>query len=135
VKSNNQPSHKTRGDILDDLGLSPSEASALKIKATLLDAILREIERHGYTQSQLVKILDEYQPMVSNLTRGKITKVSVEKLLTYSDRLNMKTMLTVRPNSETHRKASTHSGLPARSTAGLARSPADRYGALARKSC
>ena len=116
MKSENTPSHVTRRDVFDDLGLSRSEASALKIKATLLDAILREIEKQGYTQSQLVEILDEYQPSVSNLTRGKIAKVSVEKLLTYSDRLKMKTMLTVRP-SPTHRNARIHSGLPGRSTA------------------
>jgi len=114
VKSENKPTHITRGDVFDDLGLSRSEASALKVKATLLDAILREIEKRGYTQSQLVEILDEYQPSVSNLTRGKIAKVSVEKLLTYSDRLKMKTTLTVHPSSA-HRNARFHSALPARS--------------------
>jgi predicted XRE-type DNA-binding protein len=90
--------------VFDDLGLSPFEASALKVKATLLDAILREIEKRGYTQGQLVEILDEYQPSVSNLTRGKIAKVSVEKLLTYSDRLKMRTTITVRANSGAQRK-------------------------------
>ena len=104
MKSENRPSHITKGDVFDDLGLSRSEASALKIKATLLDAILREIEKRGYTQSQLVEILDEYQPSVSNLTRGKIAKVSVEKLLTYSDRLKMRTTITVRANSGAQRK-------------------------------
>ena len=117
MKSENKASHITKGDVFDDLGLSRSEASALKIKATLLDAILREIERQGYTQSQLVEILDEYQPSVSNLTRGKIAKVSVEKLLAYSDRLKMKTTLTVRAGSEAHRNTRIHPGLPARSTA------------------
>ena len=63
--------------MLDDLGLARSEASALKVKATLLGAILRrEIENRGYTQRQLVEILDEYQPSVSNLIRGKIAKAS-----------------------------------------------------------
>ena len=104
MKSENKPGHITKGDVFDDLGLSRSEASALKVKATLLDAILGEIEKRGYTQSQLVEILDEYQPSVSNLTRGKIAKVSVEKLLTYSDRLQMKTTLTVHTSSQRHRK-------------------------------
>ena len=104
MKSENRPSHITKGDVFDDLGLSPFEASALKVKATLLDAILREIEKRGYTQGQLVEILDEYQPSVSNLTRGKIAKVSVEKLLTYSDRLKMKTTLTVRASSGVQRR-------------------------------
>jgi predicted XRE-type DNA-binding protein len=118
--SRNRPSHITEGDVFDDLGLSRSEVSALKIKATLLDAILREIEARGYTQSQLVEILDEYQPSVSNLTRGKISKVSVEKLLAYSDRLKMKASLTVRANSEARRNshAGNRSRIPVGSTAG-----------------
>ena len=91
----NKPAHITKGDVLDDLDLSRSEASALKVKATLLDAILGEIQRRGYTQSELVDILDEYQPSVSNLVRGKIGKVSLEKLLRYSDRLKLKTTLRV----------------------------------------
>jgi predicted XRE-type DNA-binding protein len=68
----NTSGHITKGDVLDDLGLARSEVSALKVKATLLGAILRrEIENRGYTQRQLVEILDEYQPSVSNLIRGR----------------------------------------------------------------
>lgn len=107
----NRPAHVTKGDVLDDLGLSRSEASALKVKAILLDAILREIETQGYTQNQLVDILDEHQPSVSNLVRGKIAKVSLEKLLTYSDRLKMKATLTVETEPgrrRAHRLPSAH---------------------------
>jgi len=57
----NAVTHVTRGDVLDDLGFSRSEATALKFKADLLDAIRSEIERRDYTQRQLVSILDEHQ--------------------------------------------------------------------------
>jgi predicted XRE-type DNA-binding protein len=87
--------HVTRGDVLDDLGFTRSEATALKVKADLLDAIRAEIEQKRYTQRQLVNILDEHQPAVSNLMRGRITQVSIEKLLRYSDRLGMRTRLKV----------------------------------------
>jgi predicted XRE-type DNA-binding protein len=90
----NKPSHVTKGDVFDDLGFTRAEASALKIKADLLDAILREIEKRGYGQRHLVELLDEYQPSVSNLLQGKIAKVSIEKLLYYSDRLNIRINLT-----------------------------------------
>ena len=89
--------HVTRGDVLDDLGFSRSEATALKFKADLLDAIRAEIERRNYTQRQLVNILDEHQPAVSNLIQGKINRVSIEKLLRYSDRLGMRARLKVLP--------------------------------------
>jgi predicted XRE-type DNA-binding protein len=89
--------HVTRGDVLDDLGFTRSEATALKVKADLLDAIRAEIERRKYTQRQLADILDEHQPAVSNLMRGRITQVSIEKLLRYSDRLGMRARLKVLP--------------------------------------
>jgi len=87
--------HVTRGDVFDDLGLTRSESAALKVKADLLDAIRNEIERERYTQRQLVDILDEYQPAVSNLMRGRIAQISIEKLLRYSDRLGMRATLKV----------------------------------------
>jgi predicted XRE-type DNA-binding protein len=93
----NAVTHVTRGDVLDDLGFSRSEATALKFKADLLDAIRSEIERRDYTQRQLVSILDEHQPAVSNLIRGRINQVSIEKLLRYSDRLGMRARLKVLP--------------------------------------
>jgi predicted XRE-type DNA-binding protein len=89
--------HVTRGDVFDDLGFTRSEATALKVKADLLDAIRDEIERRSYTQRQLVNILDEHQPAVSNLIRGRINQVSIEKLLRYSDRLGMRAWLKVLP--------------------------------------
>jgi len=100
---NNKPAHITRGDVLDDLGFTRAEASALKIKADLLDAILREIDKRGYTQRQLVETLDEYQPCVSNLLQGKIGSVSIEKLLYYSDRLNIRVSLSTAPKLERQR--------------------------------
>jgi predicted XRE-type DNA-binding protein len=89
--------HVTRRDLLDDLGFSRSEATILKFKADLLDAIRTEIERRRFTQRQLVSILDEHQPAVSNLLRGRINQVSIEKLLRYSDRLGMRARLKVLP--------------------------------------
>ena len=67
-----KPTKITKGDVLDDLGFSLSEASALKVKATIVEAILAEIDRRGLTQRQLADILEEYQPNVSNLLNGRI---------------------------------------------------------------
>ena len=89
--------HVTQCDVLDDLGFSRSEATALKFKADLLDAIRAEIEQRSYTQRQLVDILGEHQPAISNLIRGRINQVSIEKLLRYSDRLGMRARLKVLP--------------------------------------
>jgi predicted XRE-type DNA-binding protein len=81
----NKPTHIVKGNIFDALGFSTSEASALKIKAEILSAILEDVRAKGYTQAQLAEILDEYQPSVSNL------------LLRYADRLHLQTSIAVRP--------------------------------------
>lgn len=93
----NKPTHVVKGNIFDSLGFSASEASALKIKAEILSAILEHIRAKGYTQAQLVHLLDEYQPSVSNLMKGRIAQVSIEKLLRYADRLHLETRIAVRP--------------------------------------
>jgi len=93
----NKPTHVVKGNIFDALGFSASEASALKIKAEILSAILEHIRANGYTQAQLVDLLDEYQPSVSNLLKGRIAQVSIEKLLRYADRLHLETRIAVRP--------------------------------------
>ena len=95
-----KPAHITKGDVLDDLGFSRAEASALKVKAAIVEAILAEIDRRGLTQRELVDALDEYQPNVSNLMNGRISKVSIERLLYYADRLRMQSRIELRPSAE-----------------------------------
>jgi predicted XRE-type DNA-binding protein len=93
----NRPAHIVKGNIFDALGLFASEAYALKVKAEILSAILEHVRAKGYTQRQLVDILDEYQPSVSKLLKGRISQVSIEKLLRYADRLELQTSIAVRP--------------------------------------
>src|ERR1039457_116354 len=92
----NRATHIIKGNVLDALGFSRSEASALKVKAEILSAILEHVRQHGYSQAQLVDILDEYQPSVSNLLKGRIAQVSIEKLLRYADRLHLRTSIAIR---------------------------------------
>jgi predicted XRE-type DNA-binding protein len=108
----NKPAHIVKGNIFDALGFSASEASALKVKAEILSAILEHIRVLGYTQSQLVEILDEYQPSVSNLLKGRISQVSIEKLLRYADRLHLQTSVAIRPMEKARKPAKSRSASP-----------------------
>lgn len=86
----NKPSYVTSGNnIFEDLGFSPEKALALKFKAKILTAILDEVKRKKYKQSQVVQVLDEHQPVVSNLLHGKISQMSIEKLLIFANRLGL----------------------------------------------
>ena len=106
--------HITKGDVLDDLGFSRSEASALKIKAVITEAILAEIRRRGFVQRELVDVLDEYQPQVSNLLNGRISKMSIERLLHYADRLRMTSKIEMRPPARQRTATTTKSKASAR---------------------
>jgi predicted XRE-type DNA-binding protein len=92
----NRPSHVTRTDVFDDLGFSKAEATALKIKAKILTALLRRIRQQRYTQARLAEILDDYQPNISNLLNGKISKMSIEKLLSYAHRMDLDADITLK---------------------------------------
>src|ERR1700752_1798211 len=83
----NRPSRVTHGNVLDDLGFSPEQATALKFKAELYQAILKVAEK--YSQKELQSILGEPQPRVSELLNGKIANKSVDKLLHYAGRLGI----------------------------------------------
>ena len=93
--TSNKPGHIVKGDVFDALGFTASEASALKVKAEILSSILEHVRSQGHTQAQLVEILDEHQPSVSNLLRGRISQVSIEKLLRYADRLHLAVNVTI----------------------------------------
>lgn len=82
-----KPTHVSRGNVLDDLGFSPEEATALKFKAELYQAILKIAQK--YSQKDLQKILGEPQPRISELLSGKIANKSVDKLLHYAGRLGI----------------------------------------------
>src|SRR6202162_533076 len=82
-----KPTHVTRGNVLDDLGFSPEQATILKFKADLYQAILRHARK--YSQKQLQVILAEPQPRVSELLNGRIANKSVDKLLYYAGRLGI----------------------------------------------
>jgi predicted XRE-type DNA-binding protein len=87
MKRRSKPTHITRGNVLDDLGLSPEQAAILKFKAELYQAILKHAQK--YSQKQLQVILAEPQPRVSELLNGKIANKSVDKLLLYAGRLGI----------------------------------------------
>src|SRR6266853_5310797 len=82
-----KPTHVTRGNVLDDLGFSPEQTTALKFKADLYQAILKHARK--YSPKQLQVILAEPQPRVSELLNGKIANKSVDKLLYYAGRMGI----------------------------------------------
>ncbi|MBP1608937.1 MAG: transcriptional regulator, family [Acidobacteria bacterium] len=92
----NIPSHISKGNVIDDLGFSPEEAAAVKLKASLYAEILRVVAKRKLRSRDLEKILDQPQPRISELLNGKISKVSAEKLAGYLSRLGVEIKISAR---------------------------------------
>jgi predicted XRE-type DNA-binding protein len=85
--SDNKTGHVSKGNVIDDLGFSPEEAAAIKLKTSLHMEIMRIIEKRKLKARELEKILDQPQPRISELLNGKISKMSAEKLAGFLSRL------------------------------------------------
>ena len=94
----NRPGHITKGDIFDDLGFSPAETLEAKVKADIWQALIDYIDRNHLSQADLVSKLKAHQPDVSNLLKGKISRVSITRLIQYAGRLNLEAKVKIAPS-------------------------------------
>lgn len=91
----NYPTYVTTGNVFEDIGFNKTESTALKIKSNLLIAIQKVVQKHSYTQRDLEKILNQPQPRISELLRGKVSRMSIDKLVSYLQRLGADTRVNV----------------------------------------
>ena len=90
--------HVTRGNVLDELDLDEQELLELKLKADLHQDILKLIKKKKITPRQLEKLFDIPQPRVSELLRGKLSLLSVSKLLYYAHLLGAHASVKLKPS-------------------------------------
>lgn len=65
-------------DAIED---TPLAAENMKLRASLMMALNRHIERSGLTQAQAAKRLGVTQPRISDLIRGKIDLFAIDSLV------------------------------------------------------
>lgn len=73
-----------RGNVFSDLGFSSAEARNLQMRSQLMTALRRFVEKEKLTQAEAAKRLKVTQPRVSDLIRGKISRFSLDTLVTMS---------------------------------------------------
>jgi predicted XRE-type DNA-binding protein len=88
--------YRVSASVLDELGFDRQGTLELKLKAALHQNILQLIKRRKLTARDLERILHIQQPRVSELTRGKISTLSVARLLLYADLLGAKAEIKLR---------------------------------------
>jgi predicted XRE-type DNA-binding protein len=72
---------KGSGNVFADLGFSPAESRNLRIRSEMMTALRKFIEKEGLTQADAAKRLNVSQPRISDLTRGKISRFSLDTLV------------------------------------------------------
>ncbi len=90
------PTHVTHGNIFRDLGFTDAESEVYLIKARIHEAIVKHVEKMEYSRRQVERQLDEPQPRVSELMRGKIGNMSIERLLCYAQKLGLHAEVSLR---------------------------------------
>ena len=86
-RRSNEHEYRVVGSVLDHLGLDRQAALELKLKAALHQRILQLVKQRGYRARDLERLLQVQQPRVSELMRGKLSTLSVARLLLYADLL------------------------------------------------
>ena len=77
------------GNVFVDLGYSPDEAAVLQMRADLMADLRKFIKTKKLTQAKAAEILGVSQSRVSDLTRGKWERFSLEMLITLATRAGM----------------------------------------------
>lgn len=75
-------------DVWSFLGFEEDEKAELSFRLDLFDRVIKDIEERGSTQKELVELLGETQPRISDLVNRKLAKFSCDKLISYLHLLN-----------------------------------------------
>ncbi len=80
---------KSSGNIFIDLGYSPDEAAVLQMRADLMADLRKFIKAKKLTQAKAAEIFGVSQSRISDLTRGKWERFSLQMLITLATRAGM----------------------------------------------
>jgi predicted XRE-type DNA-binding protein len=72
---------RTTGNVFADLGFPREEAEHLKMRSNLMIELTKLIRNSGLTQSRAARLFGVSQPRVSDLTRGRIERFSIDTLV------------------------------------------------------
>lgn len=84
---------ESSGNVFLDLGFSPEEATILAMRSQLMGELRIKIRDMGWTQAEAAQVLGVSQSRVSDLTRGKFEKFSLDMLITLATRAGKKVEL------------------------------------------
>ena len=90
---------KGSGNVFADLGFSPAESRNLRIRSEMMTALRKFIEKEGLTQAAAAKRLKVTQPRISDLTRGKISRFSLDSLVNLLAEAGLEVDVRIKPST------------------------------------
>ena len=73
--------HRGSDNVFADLGFDPEEAEHLRVRSDLMIELTKLLQARGLTQTQAATLFGVTQPRISDLTRGKIDRFSIDTLV------------------------------------------------------
>jgi predicted XRE-type DNA-binding protein len=80
---------------------TPEESANMKVRADLMMAIVRRVRGWGVTQQTAARRLGITQPRLSELLGGKITKYSLDAVVSLADRSDLQVKVVAGPDLAT----------------------------------
>ena len=77
---------KSDGNVFADMGFDEAEAANLKIRAELIIALEKHVTKKKLKQREAAELFGISRPAVSDLVTGKVSKFSIDKLVTMLQR-------------------------------------------------
>jgi len=84
---------KSSGNVFVDLGFPPEEAAILQMRSEIMADLRKFIATKKLTQAKAAELLGVSQSRVSDLTRGKWEKFSLEMLIALATKAGMRISL------------------------------------------
>lgn len=81
-----EPIIESSGNVFEDLGFDPAEATILQMRAKLMSDLREYLAASGMSQEEMAQKLGIAQSRVADLRRGKWEKFSLETLITLEAR-------------------------------------------------
>jgi len=75
------------GNVFSDLGFDDAEAQVLALRADLMAQLGAMVKERKMTQTTAARLLGVSQSRVSDLTRGKVEKFSLDTLVQFAAKL------------------------------------------------
>ena len=72
---------RSSDNVFLDLGFPAKEAENLRLRADLMIQLTKLIQKRGLTQAQAARLMGVTQPRISDLSRGKISRFSIDTLV------------------------------------------------------